>query len=56
MLHTDNVVGPEAGTAVAEAIKSCTKLTSLNLGCMQCVMVVAVCVGTVAASLRESVR
>ena len=40
------MLGPEGGAAVAEAMKSCKQLTSVNLGCMYgavSVLCVAMC-------------
>ena len=39
---SDNELGPEAGVAVAEAMKSCKQLTSVNLAGMYCVCCVCV--------------
>ena len=55
---SDNGLGAEGGAAVADAMKSCTQLTSVNLECMCCgiavcllwfVCVVLWCAGTVMA-------
>ena len=40
---SDNELGPEGGAAVAEAMKSCKQLTSVNLMGMSCLRAVYVC-------------
>ena len=37
VVGSDNGLGAEGGAAVAEAMKSCKQLTSVNLAGMQCV-------------------
>ena len=41
---SDNALGAEGGAAVAEAMKSCKQLTSVNLRGMSCLCAVCVCV------------
>ena len=44
MCASGNELGPEGGLAVAEAMKSCKQLTSVDLGGMYCAVLCLCCV------------